>query len=120
MSHHAWNKLMHALHGNGPQGQGKGLGKGKGKGKKPEAPARDLNDPADYQAAIRDAMPEAAKMRVQSTLLQEDWGAEVKPYQTLDSTGGVTVVPTDALPMVLERVVYTAKATAAIVTDPGS
>ncbi|CAK0853303.1 unnamed protein product [Prorocentrum cordatum] len=98
-------------------GKGKGLGKGKGRGKQPEAPAWDLNDPADYQAAIRDAMPEAAKMRAQSTLLQDEWEAEVKPHQTLDSTGVVAVVPKDALPMVLERVGYTAKATVAIVTQ---
>ena len=110
-----WNRLMHALHGNGMGGRGKGNAYGKGKAKDHGKEQVEKT----FAEQIRDAMPEAAKMRMQSDLMQDDWEDKVEMWQKLGSQGGVALVPKEALPEVLKNVGYTAKPTAAVITqDP--
>ena len=48
--------------------------------------------------AVKASMPEAAKLRAQSTLVSEEWNVEVVPYQYMTSKGGVCVAPKTAIP----------------------
>ncbi len=72
-----------------------------------------------FEEQVRAALPEAARLRMQTTLYDDDWEVAVMPWQQLSAKGGVAVVPKDALPEVLRNVGYTAKPTAAVLTqDP--
>eukprot|EP00435_Cladocopium_sp_Y103_P070750 s129_g36.t1 len=94
-----FNKMMHAKFGNG------GGGKGKGKG------SMNMNvDPeVEYARSIKAALPEAAQIRMQPKLLQEEWNQNIKEWQHLDASGGVAVVAKENIPRVLEKVGYSSK-----------
>ena len=57
--------------------------------------------------SVRDAIPEAAHIRAQRTLLPDEWSTQVVPYQHLGPSGGVALVPKHALPQVLQAVGFT-------------
>ena len=65
-------------HGNGPKGRGKkGAHKSESKSSMMVQQDSNLEDHMDIAERVRLALPEAAVLRAQSVLLQEDWSAEV-------------------------------------------
>lgn len=97
------NKLVHSLCGNGPPAAKgtKGSGKNKSKGEQYEDPE------AEFSRLMRASIPEAARLRAQPALLQEEWGAQIHHRQRLTAAGGVAVCPKEALPGVLQAVGFT-------------
>ena len=104
---------MHAMigNGNGAKGQSKGRGKS----------IMEVDPEMQYARAVRNALPEAARVRMQSKLLQEEWDVPVRNWQ---DTG-----PPDRWRWwrktvyyrcsMLEKVGYTAQPSAVLVTqDP--
>jgi hypothetical protein len=105
---------VHSLVGNGgPTGKGaKGSGEGKGKNTVVE------QDPeVEFAKSMKEAIPEAARLRFQPRRLQSEWEQEIKHHQHLDATGGVAICPREALPAVLARVGYTSRACAVLVVQ---
>ena len=129
-----WNKLMHIVFGNmGKSNKGKGQtpakgGKGKGQMSgltepievgQGSSPVAVVDASQDVAVAVRPVLPEAARVRMQSTLLQSEWHVPVHIPQTLSSRGGVALVPKDLIADVVARVGYTANPVAMVVTqDP--
>ena len=106
------NRLCHILHGNGPPSYGSGslrpmVGKGNDKGKgKPYA----VMDPeAEFAASTQAAIPEAARIRMQSKLVQSEWEVPVQEPQSLSAQGGVAIC--------LTNVGYTGRACAVLVVQ---
>ena len=115
LSNTAINQRLHALNGNGGS---RSKGAGKGKGKAVDAPST-VDAERDFLDAVKASMPEAAKLRAQSTLIPEEWNVEVVPYQYMTSKGGVCIAPKTAIPDILNAVGYTAHPSAIIVVqDP--
>ena len=102
------NRTMHSLHGNGAP---KGYSKGKGGKTSSAMSSSDKTDTQIFLESVQDAIPEQAKMRAQTTLVQSEWSVGVVYHQQLTSRGGVAVCPRDALPSVLARVGYSGHAT---------
>ena len=98
-SRKGFNKMMHAKFGNG------GGSKGRGKG------SMNMNvDPeVEYARMVKAALPEAAQIRMQPKLLQEEWNQHIKEWQHLNASGGVAVVAKEYIPRVLEKVGYSSK-----------
>eukprot|EP00439_Symbiodinium_sp_Y106_P070831 s235_g12.t1 len=129
-----WNKLMHSINGNmgkSLKGKGKspnkGQDKGKGKGVGPDHaidtqfPRPIVDVSSEITQAIQAAIPDAARIRMQSTLLPQEWSVPVHVYQTLGSQGGVAVVPKEHIAEVIRRVGFTSHPVAIIITqDPDS
>jgi hypothetical protein len=99
------NQLTHALNGNMNKGT-----KGKGKNKP-------IDHEVEFASAIRSALPEAAQLRLQSKLLQDEWDAPICEPQHLTSSGGVAICGKEVLPDLLARVGYTAKPCAILVAQ---
>ena len=99
MSKKDFNRLMHAKFGNG------GGNKGKGKG----GASMGLDPEVEYAKAMKSALPEAAQIRMQPKLIQEEWIQTIKEWQHLDSSGGVAVVAKEHIPKVVEKVGYSSK-----------
>ena len=122
----SWNKLMHIANGNmGKSGKGKGKAvfkgqeKGKSSSREPGSNERNEQDANDVAAAVRMVLPEAARIRMQSTLMQSEWPVPVHIHQTLSSQGGIALVPKEYIAEVIGRVGYTSHPTAiAITQDP--
>ena len=134
------NRLMHIVYGNmgqGRKGKGKGAGKGEAKGKgkagsdvrsdavAPSATSSVLTPSAstvyDVSADVRSVLPQAAILRAQSQLVQDEWSVPVFSHQTLSSRGGVSAVPVDHIAEVIQRVGFTSNPVAILVTrDPDS
>ena len=105
-----------------------GNGKGKGKGKKGKAEPMSLAIPleqssqSDPTAEIREAVsavvPEAAKLRSQSSLVQEEWDDPIVPHQSLSKQDGIALVPRRDLADVIARVGFTAHKVAILLTEP--
>ena len=92
--------------------------KGRGKGKfQASLTISGPQSEQDFLASVRDALPEAATLRAQTTLFQSEWDVEVLPHQQLGPAGGVAGVPKIFLPDTLKRVGYTSKPTAAVLTQ---
>ena len=123
MTRKEFNRMMHSLFGNSATAMSYNSvaslhSKGKGKGKTQMSATMSVQQSEqDFLASVRDALPEAAKLRSQTTLLQSEWDVEVVPHQQLGPSGGVAVVPKISLPDTLRRVGYTAKPTAAVITQ---
>ena len=66
---------------------------------------------------MKEAIPEQAKIRMQTTLIEAEWSVPVVPYQHLGASGGVAVVPRDELPSIVARVGFTGKPTAVVVVQ---
>ena len=114
------NRLSHILHGNGPPGYGRGSSrpmdvKGSGKGKGKQNPVVDPE--ADFVASMKAAIPEAARIRMQSKLVQSEWDVSVQEPQSLTAQGGVAICPKDLLPTVLANVGYTGRPCAVVVVQ---
>ena len=107
------NRLMHAMTGNGKGAKGQAKGRGK---------HEVVVDPeVEFASAVRRALPEAAKVRMQPRLVQAEWDSPIRSWQDLGPSGGVAVVAKENLPLVLEKVGYSSRPTAALVTqDPDS
>jgi hypothetical protein len=102
------NKRMHAACGNGGPPKGKGRGKHAGKSSSTQAmPVNEAVRPdslEDIAAQVARVLPQAAVLRAQSELLQSEWEAEVRTHQSLDARGGISLVPKNAIPSVVQRV----------------
>ena len=114
------NRLSHILHGNGPPGYGRGSSrpmdvKGSGKGKGKQNPVVDPE--ADFVASMKAAIPVAARIRMQSKLVQSEWDVSVQEPQSLTAQGGVAICPKDLLPTVLANVGYTGRPCAVVVVQ---
>ena len=118
---------MHSMHGNGPRSaEGKGK-KGKnrpvGKGGPPSTstpelvPASEFDD-TDLLDQIRAALPQAAVIRAQSTLDNNEWNVPIVSPQLLDGRGGIALCPRQLLPSVLQRVGFTTLATGILTSQP--
>ena len=113
------NRLAHAQNGNG---------KGKGKGKKGKTSPEvfpvltDQNVAPDTVEDIREAvtavLPEAAKLRSQSSLVQDEWDVPTVPHQALNKQDGIALVPRKELANVISRVGFTAHKVAILLTEP--
>jgi hypothetical protein len=114
LSRRSRNRAMHALFGNGaPSGKG-ARGKGKAQAKQEIA---EMDPEAEFARLMREAIPEAARIRSQPQLLQEEWDQPTKNWQHLDGTGGVAICPKDALPSVLTKVGFTSRACAVVIVQ---
>ena len=116
---------MHSVHGNGAKGKGKGKPKGKNAEQNPNAASQygqmtssqaDYND-REFRNAITAAMPEEARLRAQSQLLDEEWSVPVVPPQCLGKRNAIALVTKDELREVLERVQFTTGSVAALLTE---
>ena len=56
-------------------------------------------------------------LRAQSELLQAEWDAEVKTHQSIDSRGGISLVPKSEIPSVVQRIAYTTHPTAILISE---
>ena len=100
------------------KGKGRGKQSGKNASKNPSPTREDEPDSLDDIALqVSRALPRAAILRAQSELLQSEWSAVVRTHQTLDSSGGVSLVPKGAIPAVIRRVAYTTNPTAILISE---
>ncbi len=115
------NRMMHVAHGNGPKGRGK-KGANKSDSRSSAQIKQDTNhdDHMDIAEQVRMVLPEAAVLRAQSVLLQEDWSAGVKPPQNLDATGGVSLTAKNWIPEIVRRVGWTSNACAILTVQQPS
>lgn len=120
------NRLAHTTNGNGKgKGKPRTSGGSKGRGKYVAPSAVDENqissDPIDVTADIRrqveDNLPDAARLRAQTTLVGSEWSVPVVPWQYLGKDNGIAVVPKQFLPQVIAQVGFTGKSVAAILTE---
>ena len=129
ISRRSRNRLMHYLNGNGG---GKSKGKGRGKTAGPTAapheqqthvvPSTTAADPdADLRQQVQMVVPDAARLRAQTTLLDAEWSVPVVPWQALAKDNAIAVVPKSFLPEVIKKVGFSGKSIAAVLTqDPDS
>ncbi|CAE6972997.1 unnamed protein product [Symbiodinium sp. CCMP2592] len=113
--------MVYGNMGQGRKGKGKGVSKGDAKGKSkigsdarsdaatPTVPAlaHSASNVHDVSADVRSVIPQAAILRAQSQLVQDDWSVPVFSYQTWSSRGGVSAVPVDRIAEVVQRVGFT-------------
>lgn len=120
---------MHCLDGNGgSKSKGKGRGKTAGPSVAPyeqqalAVPPTAAPDPdADLRQQVQMAVPDAARLRAQTTLLDAEWSVPVVPWQTLAKDDAIAVVPKSFLPEVIRKVGFSGKSIAAVLTqDPDS
>ena len=125
------NRLMHSVNGNGGT---KGKGKGRGKPVSTAVPvtgspaiefASSSSTPMDPQLDVRQqvllALPDAARLRAQSTLIESEWSVPVVPWQSLGKGDGIAVIPKQFLAEVIRKIGFSGKSIAAVLTqDPDS
>jgi hypothetical protein len=115
------NKALHALHGNGGGAGAKGKGRSRSKGAGGKAPSATMTpeiSDADIASQVRDSLPEAAHLRAQSRLIEDEWNVAVLDHQALSRQGGVAIAPKFAIPGIVQRIGYTAAPVALVVTEP--
>lgn len=105
-----------------------GNGKGKGKGKKGKAEvvqppvvpetSSAMDPAAEIREAVSAALPEAARLRSQSMLIQAEWDVPICPWQSLGKQDGIALVPRRELATVISRVGFTAHKVAILLTEP--
>ena len=130
------NKDMHISNGNGKgsnkgsKGQGKSK-QGKGKGDTPGTSTTHHEDTMpttgtyggsnidneQWTRAVREVLPEAAVIRSQSTLVQQEWPVPVCTAQTLTHAGGVAAVTRELVADTVKRVGYTGNPAAIVITQ---
>jgi hypothetical protein len=77
------------------------------------------SDPtAEIREAVSAVVPEAAKLRSQSSLVQEEWDDPIVPHQSLSKQDGIALVPRRDLADVIARVGFTAHKVAILLTEP--
>lgn len=112
---------MHATYGNGgpPKGKGRGKSAGKASGKQSQPVVETLQTDTleSISAQVARVLPQAAVLRAQSELLQAEWDAEVKTHQSIDSRGGISLVPKSEIPSVVQRIAYTTHPTAILISE---
>ena len=115
------NRLAHAITGNSVKGTSKGkgaAGKGKvGKSKTGQQTAQESDQNDLFLHDIRDALPDAARIRMLPQLVQNEWSAIIKLPHDLNHQGGIAAVQKADIPMVLRNVGYTREPTAILVTQ---
>eukprot|EP00438_Fugacium_kawagutii_P026271 Skav227696 [mRNA] locus=scaffold2761:141321:142028:- [translate_table: standard] len=121
MSRQARNRLCHALNGNG--GSGTGKGKQKGRKGKPEptvvpVPVSQQETREDIKNAVVAALPEAARLRMQSELIASEWNVPVYPWQSLSDKDGVALVPRHAIAQIIAKIGTAAHRVAMLITEP--
>ena len=128
LSQHVWtlsakmrNRLAHAITGNSGKGAVKGKasnGKGKsGKSKNGQQTAQESDQNDLFLHDIRDALPDAARIRMLPQLVQSEWSAVIKLPHDLNHQGGIAAVQKADIPLVLRNVGYTQEPTAILVTQ---
>ena len=115
------NRYMHMLNGNGKGGRGKGFGKSK-KGAPVDTASVDAAEAERlFRESVRQALPEQARYRAQSSLLADEWSVPIVPHQQLGPGGGVCLCPREFLPQVLQQVGHTSRPTGILlVQNPDS
>ncbi|CAE7594776.1 unnamed protein product [Symbiodinium natans] len=103
---------MHALCGNG-----RGSSKGKTNKGSQMQNALNLDREVQYMEEVRNALPEAAKIRMMPQLVQSEWSAPIRSYTDMSDEGGVCIVHKDQVPTVLRAVGYTLAPTAILTTQ---
>lgn len=103
---------MHSQRGNGG---GKGGKSGKGRSK--NQPFQEKDPELEYKRQIKEAMPTAARLRLQPRLVQEEWDCPIQHWQHLTAAGGVAICPREALPQMPNNVGYTAHPCAVVITQ---
>jgi hypothetical protein len=111
LSNRRRNLLAHLTHGNG---------KGKGKGRKgnrnrivnsnlaTSEPPPTPEPAEDIRLAIQAALPDAARLCMQSELVASEWDVPTYPHQSLNKQDGISLVPKRELPGVISRIGFTA------------
>ena len=111
LSNRRRNLLAHLTHGNG---------KGKGKGRKgnrnrivnsnlaTSEPPPTPEPAEDIRLAIQAALPDAARLCMQSELVASEWDVPTYPHQSLNKQDGISLVPKWELPGVISRIGFTA------------
>ncbi len=136
LSHKAMNQIMHALVGNGaPQFPITGAGRGKGKGKSKGKPSSSDNSPAyispapqdspyvysdphtEVRNAVQLALPEAARLRTQTCLIQKEWSVPIQYHQNLTKQDGIAIAPKAFLADIIRRIGYTANSVAILTVE---
>ena len=110
------NKMMHILNENAVKGsQGKGYGKGK------KAAQIDVIDEEEaFKQEIRNALPEAAVLRMMPQLFPDDWSVPVRNPFDMGPSEGVSLVQRSQISMVLKKVGYTHNKVAILTTQNAS
>ncbi|CAE7255907.1 unnamed protein product [Symbiodinium natans] len=70
-----------------------------------------------YMEEVRNALPEAAKLRMMPQLVQSEWSAPIRSDTDMSDEGGVCIVHKDQVPTVLRAVGYTLAPTAILTTQ---
>lgn len=65
---------------------------------------KENSDAADMRAAVEAALPEAARLRIQSQLAAEAWNVPTMPFQCLGKPNSVALGPKRELPEVIDRI----------------
>ena len=71
----------------------------------------------DVRQAVLAAVPEAARLRAQTTLVEHEWSVPVIPWQSLGKGHGIAVVPKQHLAQVIQAVGFSGKSIAAVLTE---
>ena len=108
--------MMHILNENAVKGsQGKGYGKGK------KAAQIDVIDEEEaFKQEIRNALPEAAVLRMMPQLFPDDWSVPVRNPFDMGPSEGVSLVQRSQISMVLKKVGYTHNKVAILTTQNAS
>ena len=113
------NKLAHMITGNGAPSAKGAKGSGKSQGKSGEQ--QTIDPEIEFAKLMRSSMPEAARLRAQPCLVQDEWMQITKHWQHLDASGGIAICTKEAIPTVLSNIGFTANACGIlIVQDPDS
>ena len=123
ISRRARNRLTHARNGNTysqfAASSSKGRGKTKTKGQQTQADA--ILSPEIQEEmfcnAIKDAMPEAAKRRLEPRVVPAEWKSPVLHHSEMTSAGGICSAPKQCIPDLLRQIGYTQAPTAMLCTQ---
>jgi hypothetical protein len=113
ISRRARNRLTHARNGNTysqfAASSSKGRGKTKAKGQQTQADAilsPEIQEEM-FRNAIKDAMPEAAKRRLEPRVVPAEWKSPVLHHSEMTSAGGICSAPKQCIPDLLRQIGYT-------------
>ena len=118
------NQAMHSKYGNGKAGRGKGSSSGKAKGKGgrngppwAESTPQETLLIEDVATQVERVLPEQARLRMQSQLLQAEWNCPICAWQSLSVQGGVAIVPKNAVAQVVQQVGWSSSPIGIVTTE---